>query len=297
MVGGGGAGGSLGANGPEGGGGGGGGGIVTGSLTVYAGVTYTAVSGAGGARYYQGKDGGMSYFAWPSANPAGVAGAIVAGGGGGGGGIGIPGTLAPGFEPWGQIGWQFGRPGTGYNGGGGGVCMYINNTFLKPGNGIGPAGGNGSLGPYQTISYSGGGGGGGADVTPFTGAIGGASRNASGRTGGAGSYSWLQMVDSSGSDRNVFGFPPARPGRDPGAFAADVGVGGGGGAGSGPPLVYGLGGPAGGGNGGYPTKGPAPLGGTYGDNGSVHGAGGGGSATTPIGGGGNGAGGFVQWSW
>lgn len=155
------------------GGGGGGGGVLTGTVTVTPGSTYTIAVGAGGDA---NANGGNSYITGTGVNITAIGGGkggglipTVAGGNGGSGGGGAPnGPTAGGLGTAGQgNNGAAGNPASPYHGGGGGGAGGAGVTV----------GGTGGIGIQSSIEgtakYYGGGGGGGADTNAGQGGLGG----------------------------------------------------------------------------------------------------------------------------
>lgn len=176
--------------------GGGAGGMLTGTLTVVPGTSYTVTVGAGGAATAYGSagnNGGNSVFGSITSTGGGAGGSSSSGGGSNGG----SGGGATAFSPYNLYGT--GIPGQGNNGGtsssnetthreaggGGGAGAVGGNSNLSTG-----AAGNGGAGLASSISgssvtYAGGGGGGcSAGFTTGTGGSGGGGNGANGSSNG-----------------------------------------------------------------------------------------------------------------
>lgn len=174
------------------GGGGGAGGLVTGTLSLQGGTTYTATVGGGGASVPAAGIGingsnstfpgvttavGGGYGGGGTASGAGNGGS----GGGAGGAIGAPGgTGTPGQGNAGGTG-ATGAPN--YTGGGGGGASAVGQNAQSAGGGVGGAGTASSI-TGTPATYAGGGGGGTGGAPPSAGGAGGAGG------GGAAGVTW-----------------------------------------------------------------------------------------------------------
>lgn len=197
------------------GGGGGAGGLLTGTITLIPGTTYTATVGAGGAGVPSGSaqgivgpQGGSSSFTGLTTAIGGgggtgynAGGGVSGGNGGSGGGGGTSessaGAGGSGTSGQGNAGGQGQGNASPYKGGGGG--------------GAGSAGGNGTGSPLvagvggdglsssitgTSIYYSGGGGGG---------SYGGASQTGAGGLGGGGTGGWQTSINPTSGTTNTGG--------------------------------------------------------------------------------------------
>ena len=194
------AGGGGGTDNGGGGGGGGAGGLVTGTITLSSGSTYTVTVGAGGAGgivFAPGASGSNSSVTGLTTAIGGGYGAstttsLVGGSGGSGGGGSYALAAGSGTSGQGNAGGAGSASAPNYGGGGGGGASAVGS------NGTSSVGGNGGAGIASSItgssvSYSGGGGGGAAGGTAGTGGAGGGGNgstakgsNATANTGGGG---------------------------------------------------------------------------------------------------------------
>jgi len=144
------------------GGGGGAGGLVTGSITLGSGSTYTVIVGAGGVGTNPTSNGSNSSFPGVTTAVGGGTGGANGGSGGGqssGGGFPVGYTTGLGTSGQGNNGGS-GNGGANYPGGGGGGAGAVGGTASSG------VGGTGGIGVQSSISgtatyYAGGGGGGG----------------------------------------------------------------------------------------------------------------------------------------
>lgn len=175
------------------GGGGGAGGLLTGTLSVTAGNSYTVTVGAGGASNTSGNNSVFSSVTAVGGGLGGTNSANGAAGGSGGGSGGVaPTTGGAGTAGQGNAGGNGYVPSPYATGGGGG-------SGAVGSNGIGSASGAGGAGTSSSISgssvtYAGGGGGGGA----VQGASAGAAGSGGGGAGGSGSANGSAGIANTG---------------------------------------------------------------------------------------------------